>query len=84
MGGKFSRQWKIQQIAYKSKKRLMDPAEYARKLRNKKRKEDKNKSKDRNKGMRKSNNNKIEVFHFILSINSAIHNENIDRYIHRR
>ena len=55
--GKFSRQWKIQQQAYVTRQRLRDPVLYARKLRIKKREEDKN---NRKYAKRK---NKTEAFH---------------------
>ena len=53
--GKFTKQWKIQQHAYMTRQRLRDPALYARKLRAKKRKEDKGKYKPKKK--------KTESFH---------------------
>jgi hypothetical protein len=56
--GKFTKQWKTQQKAYMTRKRLRDPLLHARKLRHKKRAEDKNKSKY--KGKQK---NKTEAFH---------------------
>jgi hypothetical protein len=38
--GKFTKQWKIQQHAYMTRKRLHNPALHARKLRRKQREED--------------------------------------------
>ena len=47
--GKFTKQWKIQQPAYKTRVCLKDPRRHARKQRKKKRDEDKNKNKQKNK-----------------------------------
>jgi hypothetical protein len=66
--GKFTKQWKIQQKTYLTRKRLSNPALYARKQRKKKRQEEKNKNKDTNKGKTKKTN-KTEAFHsFFQSI----------------
>jgi hypothetical protein len=59
--GKFSTQWKIQQQAYITRKRLRDPALHARKIRNMEREEENNK--DKNKGRKK---NKTESFHLLF------------------
>jgi hypothetical protein len=56
--GKFTKQWKIQQKSYRTRQRLRDPLLYARKLRNKRRDEEKNRSKY--KGKQKD---KTEAFH---------------------
>jgi hypothetical protein len=56
--GKFTKQWKIQQKAYRTRQRLRDPLLYARKLRKKRRDEEKNRSKYKGK-----QTNKTEAFH---------------------
>jgi hypothetical protein len=47
--GKFTKQWKIQQHVYMTRKRLHIPSLHARKLRRKQREEDKNNSKNNGK-----------------------------------
>jgi len=69
--GKFTKQWKIQQKSYITRKRLLNPALYARKQRRKKREEEKNKrnGKNKKKDGTKKNANKTEAFHsFFQSI----------------
>jgi hypothetical protein len=60
--GKFSKQWKIQQKSYMTRKRLKNPALHARKMRKKKRKQEKRKSNEQHKGKMKKKN-KMEAFH---------------------
>ena len=81
--GKFTRQWKIQQKAYITRKRLANPALYARKQRRKEREEEKNKKKDTNKSKRRKVN-KTEAFHsFFQSIVPIIKEIWTDRCIDR-
>jgi hypothetical protein len=62
--GKFTKQWRIQQKAYMNRRRLRDPPLHARKLRKKKRDEEKNTSK-----YKRKQKNKTEAFHsFFQSI----------------
>lgn len=64
--GKFTKQWKIQQKAYITRKRLSDPRSYARNKRRKQREEAKYKAQNKGKGKSKS---KTEDFHsFFQSI----------------
>jgi hypothetical protein len=79
--GKFSKQWKIQQKAYKNRIRLKNPREYAKKVRRKKRKEER--TKEQNKGKKRSKN-KTEEFHsFFQSILPIIMDMRTDRCIDR-
>jgi hypothetical protein len=66
--GKFTTQWKIQQKSYITRKRLSNPALYARKQQRKKREEEKNKRNDKNKKKdgKKKKTNKTEAFHFFF------------------
>jgi hypothetical protein len=57
--GKFTKQWKIQQKSYLTRRRLKNPALHARKIRKKQREQEK--SKDKNKSKKKKN--KTEAFH---------------------
>jgi hypothetical protein len=62
--GKFSKQWKTQQRAFKNREKLRDPRAYERNRRRKKRAEEKNKGKNNSK-----KKNKTEDFHsFFQSI----------------
>ena len=75
--GKFSKQWKIQQKAFITRRKLPDPRAYARARKNKKRKEAKN-----NKGTKKKN--KTEAFHaFFQAIIPIIQETWTDRCIDR-
>ena len=66
--GKFTKQRKIQQKRYITRKKLSNPALYARKQRRKKQEEEKHKDKDKNKRKEKKRN-KMEAFHsFFQSI----------------
>jgi hypothetical protein len=77
--GKFTKQWKIQQKAYKTRRRLKDPILYDRIQRKKKRKAEK--EKDNNKTKRK---NRTEAFHaFFQSIIPIIQEIWTDRCIDR-
>jgi hypothetical protein len=77
--GKFTKQWKIQQKAYLTRKRLKNPLLYDRIQRKKKRKAEK--EKDNNKTKRK---NRTEVFHaFFQSIIPIIQEIWTDRCIDR-
>jgi hypothetical protein len=82
--GKFTKQWKIQQKAYKTRRRLKNPALYARKQRKKKREEEKReKSNDKNKSKKKKKN-KTEEFHsFFQAIVPIIMEMWTDRCIDR-
>jgi hypothetical protein len=75
--GKFSKQWKIQQQAYVTRKKLKNPFLHAKKQRKKKREE--NKNKDKKKGTKKT-----ESFHaFFKSIVPIITEMWTDRCIDR-
>jgi hypothetical protein len=79
--GKFTKQWKIQQKAYLTRRRLKDPIMYDRIQRKKKRKAEKDKENDNNKTKRK---NKTEAFHaFFQSIIPIIQEIWTDRCIDR-
>jgi ribonuclease HI len=81
--GKFSKQWKIQQKSYITRRRLKNPALHARKLRKKKREQEKSKSKENNNGKMKKKN-KTEAFHsFYQSIVPFIMEIWTDRCIDR-
>ena len=75
--GKFSKQWKIQQKAFITRKKLSDPRAYARAQRNKKQKEAKNTKENKRK-------NKTEAFHaFFQAIIPIIQENWMDRCIDR-
>ena len=75
--GKFSKQWKIQQKAFITRKKLSDPRAYARAQRNKKQKEAKNTKENKRK-------NKTEAFHaFFQAIIPIIQEIWMDRCIDR-
>jgi hypothetical protein len=77
--GKFTKQWKIQQKAYITRRRLKNPTMYARKQRKKKREEEKDKDKNK-----KKKKNKTEAFHsFFQSIIPIIQEMWTDRCIDR-
>jgi hypothetical protein len=59
--GKFTKQWRIQQKAYMNRRRLRDPPLHTRKLRKKKRDEEKNTSK-----YKRKQKNKTEAFHLFF------------------
>jgi hypothetical protein len=60
--GKFSKQWKIQQKSYRTRRRLKNPGLHAKKMRKKKREQEQSKGKERNKGNTKKKN-QTEAFH---------------------
>ena len=60
--GKFSKEWRIQQKAYKTRLRLVDPIEYDKIKRKKKRKQEQQNKTNKNKKTTKSKN-KTEEFH---------------------
>ncbi|OEU11118.1 hypothetical protein FRACYDRAFT_246229 [Fragilariopsis cylindrus CCMP1102] len=75
--GKFSKQWKIQQKAFITRRKLSDPRAYARAQKNKKRKEAKNNRLSKKK-------NKTEAFHaFFQAIIPIIQETWTDRCIDR-
>ena len=62
--GKFSKEWRIQQKAYKTRLRLVDPIEYDKIKRMKKRKQEQQNEANRNKNTAKNKSkNKTEAFH---------------------
>jgi hypothetical protein len=81
--GKFSKQWKIQQKAYMTRKRLRNPALYAKKQRQKKREEEKRQRNEKHKGKKKKIA-QTEAFHsFFQSIVPFIKEIWTDRCIDR-
>ena len=72
--GKFTKQWKIQQRAYKTRVCLKDPRRHARKHRKKKRDEDKNKNKQKNKN---------SCIPFVFPGHSTICKRNMERQVHQ-
>ncbi|OEU14903.1 hypothetical protein FRACYDRAFT_241460 [Fragilariopsis cylindrus CCMP1102] len=62
LGGKFSKEWRLQQKAYRTRLRLVDPIEYDRIKRKKQRKQEQQNEANNNKKTTKSKN-KTEEFH---------------------
>jgi hypothetical protein len=75
---KFTKQWKIQQKAFKNRQRLSDPRLFAQKLRKKKRDEEQHKSKCKGKPL-----NKTEAFHSFFQAIVPFHKRNLEGQVHR-
>ena len=81
--GKFTKEWRTQQKAYKTRKRLVDPIKYDRIKRQKNRKQEQQKETNKNKKTTKSKN-KTEEFHaFFQAIVPIIFDMWTDRCIDR-
>ena len=79
--GKFSKEWKTQQKAYKTRKRLVDPIKYDRIKRQKKRQQEKNNDTNKNKKTTKSKNRTEASHAFFQAIVPIIFDMWTDRCI---